>query len=861
MNPKEKHLSTTTAANQPLNGFGNINDLIINNTDVIYLLVDTQYTVRATNASNNPKVKLYLNQNIQVGTIIFNLVPEPQRPALKEIYDKVFTGQQFTVEREYQNDGSSNFYRIMYKPVYEGDGTIVGALVTIYDITVIKNKERALQLSEERWRFALEGSNQGLWDWNVATGEVYFSYSWKKLFGFLEEDGINHIDQWFERLHPEDLKSVRENLENHFNSEDPHFESVYRFKAKAGDYRWLLSRGVVLEKDEAGKPLRMIGTHTDITQLHLLEQNYKTLFDANPLASWTYHLDTGRFLDVNQAALQLYGYTRSEFLCMTVMQLLPNKEETQKGKETFFQSGHYQQHCKKNGAIITVNITSHTLEMQNGKVALVLAEEVTQKAAAEQALFDSNERFKLASMATSDAIYDWDLEKKRLNWSDGLYPLFGYRAHQVTLQNWEAYVHPDEQEDVLKSLYKTIENPRKKKWIKEYRFKPAHGNYRYVIEKGFIIRDATGKAIRMIGALQDITDLKQKQIELQKSNERFDAVIQATNDFIWDWNLELNTFYIDRSGLKKVLGVENPNSIADEEMWLQRLHPADQPKAREVINNIMNGTIDHNFEREYRFKRDDGTYAFIHDRGIVLRNKQGQPVRLIGAAQDITIRKKLERELVRKELEKQKIISKATIDAQEQERSEIGRELHDNVNQVLTTTKLYLELAGLKPEMKEEMIKKSSENILYVINEIRQLSRSLMNPSIGDLGLMDAINDLVDSINTTKKLFVKLNTDGNVEDLLSADLKLMVYRILQEALNNALRHSRASKVLISIKKKEKNIELIVQDDGVGFDLEGVKKGIGLKNIENRVYLANGRLQIKSARGSGFSLIVHFPYKN
>src|SRR5690606_21033921 len=103
-----------------------------------------------------------------------------------------------------------------------------------------------------------------------------------------------------------------------------------------------------------------------------------------------------------------------------------------------------------------------------------------------------------------------------------------------------------------------------------------------------------------------------------------------------------------------------------------------------------------------------------------------------------TERKRLEQELLQNELEKQKAINQATVDTQEAERSEIGKELHDNVNQVLTTTKLYLDLAMSSPELKDELIIKSNKNIINVINEIRQLSRSLMDPSIGDLGLIDS---------------------------------------------------------------------------------------------------------------------------
>jgi signal transduction histidine kinase len=233
---------------------------------------------------------------------------------------------------------------------------------------------------------------------------------------------------------------------------------------------------------------------------------------------------------------------------------------------------------------------------------------------------------------------------------------------------------------------------------------------------------------------------------------------------------------------------------------------------------------------------------------------------MIGAAQDVSQRKKLEMELLEKELEKQKQISQATIETQEQERTEIGKELHDNVNQVLTTTKLYLELSQSNPELKDDLVAKSTKNIIYVINEIRQLSRSLMNPSIGDLGLIDSINDLVENINITGRINVTLNAEYSIENILSDNYKLMIYRIIQEAVSNSIKHSNANELCISLAQLNNNIQLNIYDNGVGFNQKTVKKGAGLNNIQNRVYIANGTLTILSEEGKGCRLKINFPIK-
>jgi signal transduction histidine kinase len=206
------------------------------------------------------------------------------------------------------------------------------------------------------------------------------------------------------------------------------------------------------------------------------------------------------------------------------------------------------------------------------------------------------------------------------------------------------------------------------------------------------------------------------------------------------------------------------------------------------------------------------------------------------------------------------LISQATIETQEKERSEIGKELHDNVNQVLTTTKLYLDLSVSNPELKDELIQKSSKNIIYVINEIRQLSRSLMHPTLGDLGLIDSLNDLIENINLTRKLKVILDTEIS-EHTLPESIKITIFRIVQEVLNNALKHAKATLVNINMTTDNDELSLSIIDDGIGFEPQTVRKGAGLKNIQNRVYLANGTVTLDSTPGKGCSIFINFPTNN
>jgi PAS domain S-box-containing protein len=962
-------------------------NLLLDNTDESFILVDNDLRISMFNSTAARFVATHAHRELKKGDSLPELIPgEEQSKMLEQRCREVLQGKVSEMEIKIPGETETTYLHSKLKPAINKNGSVTSLIITTTDITEKKKTEKALVESEQRWRFALEGSNLGLWDWNMQSNQFYYSNSFKRLYGFTEEE--NDPEVLSPQVHPDDLSLIDRELEKHVQNKVPFYEATYRVIDKQGHHRWIVSRGMVISRDAEGKPLRMIGTHADITKQKIAEEDYKLFFNKNPLPIYTVDLDTMHFLNANEATVKNYGYSHDELMGMTLHDInlkqdIPYLDEIKKARDTGSEFADLKAvHRKKNGELVYVNSTGHVFEEHGKKIALILAKDITEQVEAEQrlqqseenyrllfdhnplpcliysvkdlkiirvnsraekfygysaeefkemsvtdiwpedlkekqlielekilhtsfhsrvwqhknrtnesipveinsefihyedcaarflvikditeqvhaeeALKQSNERFKMATRATSDAIYDWDVISNDLYWGEGLHTLFGYNPKEVTDEIWESYIHEEDRPEVHMSIAASIENPRRRHWKMEYRFLHVDGSYRYVLDRGFIVRDDSGKAIRMIGAMQDITVQKEKEKQLLESNERFDIVMQATNDLIWDWNLETGSFYRDKEGVRKVYGVYDEASIRNIYYWLQRVHPDDHQQLKETINSILNETGQDLFEAEYRFKRDDGEYVYIYDRGLMIRDANGHPTRMIGAAQDITERKMLEQQLLNRELNKQKLISAATIETQERERTEIGKELHDNVNQVLTTTKLYLDLSMTNTELKDELIGKSSRNIIYVINEIRQLSRSLMNPSLGDLGLLDAIKDLIESVNLTKKLKIVLEAKGSVEKVLSESEKLMLYRIVQEAVSNALKHSKASEVTIILKEQKQDISLQIKDDGVGFDVDNIKKGSGLKNIQNRVYLVDGSLQIDSKPGKGSTIWIKFP---
>lgn len=364
---------------------------------------------------------------------------------------------------------------------------------------------------------------------------------------------------------------------------------------------------------------------------------------------------------------------------------------------------------------------------------------------------------------------------------------------------------------------------------------------------------------RMVNILRVIIENKQSEEKIKISNERYLLATMATNDAIWDADLIANTIYWGE-GFHTLFGYKAGYFSDFNGVWESYIHPQDRNRVVDGLTKFIESNSQHVWQDEYRFKRADGKYVLVSDRGFLIYNQMGKVSRMVGSMQDITEKREMEKKLLKQQLNKQKLVAQAVVDAQEKERSIIGKELHDNVNQILSTAKLYLEVAKSDDKERDNLIDMSTKSISDAINEIRAISRSLVPASIGDLGLVDSIQDLVDSIRLTRKLNVEFYHHDLIDSFLSEPLKLMLFRIAQEQVNNVIKHSQAKNMIIELSADSESVNISISDDGKGFDQEMVKqnKGLGLFNISSRAELFNGKVDIITAPNRGCTLNIHVP---
>jgi PAS domain S-box-containing protein len=346
--------------------------------------------------------------------------------------------------------------------------------------------------------------------------------------------------------------------------------------------------------------------------------------------------------------------------------------------------------------------------------------------------------------------------------------------------------------------------------------------------------------------------------QLKTLNELYKFVTEITNDCLWEWDLQSKELFWIDGGHKRVFGYQVENALIPQSFWESLIHPDDKVRILSGLNKIIDDESISTWEDNYRFRKSNGDYAYVHDRGRIINDENGKASRMIGATQDITQKVLLENKLADERLTRQREITAAVLTAQENERSEIGKELHDNLNQVLAVAKMYMHLAKTNEENREIHLEKSAAFIVNVIDEIRRISKNLVIPGIHIISLSQNIKNLLHDLHKIYPIKIDFLFKRIKDTDLNEKHQLSIFRIIQEQLNNILKHSKASRATIHLSRLRDEIILIISDNGVGCDILKENNGVGIINIKSRVELLNGNVRITSSPKKGFELKVSVP---
>lgn len=351
--------------------------------------------------------------------------------------------------------------------------------------------------------------------------------------------------------------------------------------------------------------------------------------------------------------------------------------------------------------------------------------------------------------------------------------------------------------------------------------------------------------------MQDISERKKTELALAETREKYRMIVETAQEGIWVIDENNKTVFVNRKmcdileySAEEMIGKENFYFMDEEAKKL----------SLQSIERRRNGVIE-NMDKKFITK--SGKHIWTNMSANPIFDDERKYKGALAMVSDITDKVKLQKQLMDEQMNRQKEIAKAEMCAQEKERNKIGEELHDNINQLLVASNLFLD-HSLKTEDYKSFIIKSRECISEAVEEIRKLSKALVSPVKAEtLGLVATVSDLVNDIALVKKIKIIFNHDAYNENQTTGGLKIVIYRIIQEQLNNIIKHAEASEVIIELATLKDNLKLMIRDNGKGFNTAEKRKGIGLKNIKGRAEIFNGNLEIFSSPGNGCSMEVTF----
>jgi PAS domain S-box-containing protein len=625
--------------------------------------------------------------------------------------------------------------------------------------------------------------------------------------------------------------------------------------------------------------------------------------------------DSGKMIMTNRAAAKLLGYSKKELLTRSRDDIFDSTssifKKMLKQRTAEWHSRSLVTAVKRNGKAIVCEIISAVFIGQNGiknaittitdmsesilnqkridankenivamniglaeskqsKKDVKLEKKVAGNILLAQVKFDTrlaekNEWIRYISKASYDVMWDWDIATGKIYVGDSVKEVFGYTVKNkvVDFSDFTSRLLKEDRPAVEKRLFKALASASRS-WDDTYRFRCNNGSFAFVSSRASIIRNGTGKAIRLIGAIQDVSRLQELEMKLEgqsilqkKDRAKFLLAAKLSFDVIWDWNLLTNEVFLG-DGFEELFGYAIKNNEADMiKDWVNNLHPDDRKKVIAELQVCIKSTAT-DWEHAYRVSRADGSIAKVYVRASIFRHADGKAYRMIGALQDLSRQKALEEKLEHEIRLKGKQIAEAEEDARESERSEIGKELHDNINQLLGASRMYVEMAKKEGVNKTMYLDRASEYTLNAIDEIRILTKGLTCDIVRDLGLGDAIKNAARDIMEVSQVTVSCSFVRFEEASVSSKFKQNIFRIVQEQLNNILKYANAKKVLIKLTQNKKNIILTITDNGIGFDVTKKSKGIGIENIKSRAAALNGKADFVTRPGSGCTLTITLP---
>jgi PAS domain S-box-containing protein len=600
--------------------------------------------------------------------------------------------------------------------------------------------------------------------------------------------------------------------------------------------------------------------------LRASEEHHRRLIDILPDAVCLIH-PKGRVLAVNSQAVAMLGYANTgELLQKSIFDLTPAEEHERIKTDIvvaliagIIRNVEYAM-LKKNGTPFRVELSATVSLGFNNQPAGLLSvmRDITGSKQIQESLQASEERFRQLADNIREVFWMSNADKSKIIYVSPAYEeIWGQPCNRLydSPRNWIEAIHPDDRKCVSeKALTKQITG----EYDETYRIIRPDGSIRWIQDRAFPIRDASGNIYRIVGIADDITKRKQAWDALGESEARKKAIMQASLDGIITFDHEGRMIELN-SAAEKIFALSRAKLIGENVM---EVIPASfKPWFKNGLANYFAGEKGpiQGSRIEMPALRADGS-SFSAEFTITRIRLTGHPMFTI-YIRDITQRKRAEAEL--------RSLPQRIIKAQEAERSRIALELHDGINQLIASVKMRLRkvedsLPDLKPAARE-ILNRCDRLLVKVLEENRRIAHNLRPTELDQLGLAAACNSFCGEIQLRTHLQFQCRLISLTQRL-PPEVELHLFRIVQEAINNTEKYARAKSVKLQIRILGDSVILKIQDDGQGFDVKtlktgaGMRHGLGLTNMRERALSLGGACEITSLAGRGTVIIVRVPLK-
>ena len=733
---------------------------------------------------------------------------------------------------------------------------------------IVEDQKRAQQALIEEGAQLAEAQHLaqvGSWQWDPQSDTVTWSRELYRIVGRDPNLPAATYKEHSQLLSPKSWEQLQRSVEEAARSGTP-YELDLEYVRPDGSTVWARARGEA-QRDITGRIVGLRGTAQDMTERRLAEKELALANDRFRLAmefgktvGWDRDVKTGQdtlFGDLQSVfgiPLEVYKGRVEDFRRYLHPKdrerVLEAIEDAMEGKKPYAAEFRI---LRVDGTVRWVAAKGKFYYSPKDEPERMLgtAVDITERKLMEGALRESEERLRLAAQAGKMYAYDWDIATDVIIRSEEATCILGLTdgSTKVTHRQVLACVHPEDRAKLI-SLVSAL-TPESPNIQFSGRYLRPNGSMLWLERTGRAFFDEQGKIVRMIGMIADITERKLVEEALRRSEGYLSQAERLAHTGSWAWDVHTGETFWSKE-LFRLLGYDPERTKPSLPNFLARVHPDDRTRAERRVEEEAGGL---DVVSEYRIVLPDGTTKHLQAIGHPIKNESGEVVEVVGTTVDVTQQKLAEEAL--------STVSQKLIEAQEQERSRIARELHDDINQRLAL--LGIGLQRMQQDLPCSAIELSGriadawQAVRDLANDVQNLSHQLHSPKLELLGLVSAAASFCRELSDQKGVEIDFKFEDMPKEL-TQEVSLPLFRVLQEALQNSIKHSGSRRIQVSLRQEANEVELAVHDSGVGFELEEAIKGrgLGLTSMIERLKVANGRLSIDSDPQHGTRLHARVP---